>query len=81
MSKIRTAIIITALLGLLIPATVRAAAADSSVTYTLTLQNTGEKGKGGMAADGPGALAARDLGRGWKIGVQNPRPSNSTGPE
>jgi hypothetical protein len=28
---------------------------------------TGEKGKGGMATEGTGAQAARDLGRGWKI--------------
>jgi len=28
---------------------------------------TGEKGKGGMAADGTGAAYARDLGQGWKI--------------
>src|SRR6266568_8062198 len=28
---------------------------------------TGEKGKGGMATEGTGAKAARDLGRGWKI--------------
>jgi hypothetical protein len=28
---------------------------------------TGEKGKGGMASEGTGAQAARDLGRGWKI--------------
>ncbi|MCP3475004.1 DUF2961 domain-containing protein [Bradyrhizobium sp. CCGUVB1N3] len=28
---------------------------------------TGEKGKGGMAVDGPAAPQARDLGRGWKI--------------
>ena len=28
---------------------------------------TGEKGKGGMATEGTGANAARDLGRGWKI--------------
>ena len=28
---------------------------------------TGEKGKGGMAAEGTGKNAARDLGRGWKI--------------
>ena len=28
---------------------------------------TGEKGKGGMATEGTGAWAARDLGRGWKI--------------
>jgi hypothetical protein len=28
---------------------------------------TGEKGKAGMATEGTGASAARDLGRGWKI--------------
>jgi hypothetical protein len=28
---------------------------------------TGEKGKGGMATDGPAAACARNLGRGWKI--------------
>lgn len=28
---------------------------------------TGEKGKGGMATDGTGASAARDLGKGWKV--------------
>ncbi len=28
---------------------------------------TGEKGKGGMAVEGTGALCARDLGQGWKI--------------
>ena len=27
----------------------------------------GEKGMGGMATEGTGAQAARDLGRGWKI--------------
>ncbi|TFG71873.1 MAG: DUF2961 domain-containing protein [Anaerolineales bacterium] len=28
---------------------------------------TGEKGQGGMAVEGTGALCARDLGQGWKI--------------
>lgn len=28
---------------------------------------TGEKGKGGMATDGTGAICAKDLGRGWKV--------------
>jgi hypothetical protein len=28
---------------------------------------TGEKGKGGMATEGTGAKAARDLGQGWKV--------------
>ncbi|MBI4556633.1 MAG: DUF2961 domain-containing protein [Candidatus Hydrogenedentes bacterium] len=37
-------------------------------TRSLSAENfTGEKGKAGMAADGLGAKAARDLGRGWKI--------------
>src|SRR5215212_618292 len=28
---------------------------------------SGEKGKGGMATEGTGAEAARDLGQGWKV--------------
>jgi hypothetical protein len=28
---------------------------------------TGDKGKGGMATEGTGAKAARDLGQGWKL--------------
>lgn len=28
---------------------------------------TGEKGKGGMATEGTGAVAARELGQGWKV--------------
>src|SRR4030042_4288071 len=28
---------------------------------------TGEKGKGGMATEGTGHQAARDLGQGWKV--------------
>jgi D-arabinan exo alpha-(1,3)/(1,5)-arabinofuranosidase (non-reducing end) len=37
-------------------------------TRSLSPENmTGEKGKGGMATEGTGAQAARDLGRGWKI--------------
>ena len=37
-------------------------------TRSISAENvTGEKGKGGMATDGLGANAARDLGRGWKI--------------
>ncbi len=37
-------------------------------TRSLSAENfTGEKGKGGMATEGLGAKAARDLGRGWKI--------------
>ena len=37
-------------------------------TRSISPENfTGEKGKGGMATEGTGAEAARDLGQGWKI--------------
>jgi hypothetical protein len=37
-------------------------------TRSISPENTiGEKGKGGMAVEGPGATAAKGLGRGWKI--------------
>ena len=37
-------------------------------TRSISPENlTGEKGKGGMATEGTGATAARDLGRGWKV--------------
>jgi hypothetical protein len=37
-------------------------------TRSISAENfTGEKGKAGMALDGTGAKAARDLGQGWKI--------------
>lgn len=37
-------------------------------TRSISPENfTGEKGKAGMATTGTGALAARDLGQGWKI--------------
>jgi hypothetical protein len=37
-------------------------------TRSISPENfTGEKGKGGMATEGPAANAARDLGQGWKI--------------
>ena len=38
------------------------------VSKSISPENfTGEKGKGGMATEGTGANAARDLGQGWKI--------------
>ena len=41
---------------------------SSAVTRSISAENfTGEKGKGGMATEGTGAGAARDLGQGWKI--------------
>jgi len=37
-------------------------------TRSISPENfSGEKGRGGMATDGTGAYAARDLGQGWKI--------------
>jgi hypothetical protein len=37
-------------------------------TRSISAENpTGEKGRGGMATEGTGASAARDLGRGWKV--------------
>ena len=39
-----------------------------AVTRSISPENfTGEKGRGGMAIEGTGAKAARDLGQGWKI--------------
>ncbi len=39
---------------------------------------TGEKGKGGMATEGTGAQAARDLGQGWKVSPSINVESKST---
>src|SRR5262245_43331771 len=37
-------------------------------TRSISPENfTGEKGKAGMATDGTGKNASRDLGRGWKV--------------
>jgi hypothetical protein len=39
-----------------------------AVTRSINAENpTGAKGQGGMATEGVGAIAARELGRGWKI--------------
>jgi hypothetical protein len=41
---------------------------SSAKTRSLSPENfSGEPGKGGMATEGTGAQAARDLGQGWKI--------------
>ncbi len=41
---------------------------SSAKTRSISPENpTGEKGKGGMAEEGAGAIHARGLGRGWKI--------------
>jgi len=39
-----------------------------AVTRSISAENfTGEKGRGGMATSGTGAIAARELGQGWKV--------------
>lgn len=41
---------------------------QSVKTRSISPENfTGEKGKGGLATEGTGAVCARDLGKGWKI--------------
>jgi hypothetical protein len=41
---------------------------SNAKTRSISAENfTGEKGKGGMATEGTGANAARDLGQGWKV--------------
>jgi hypothetical protein len=41
---------------------------SDAVTRSISAENfTGEKGRAGMATEGTGAEAARDLGQGWKI--------------
>ncbi len=41
---------------------------SAAQTRSISAENfTGAKGEGGMATEGTGAAAARDLGRGWKI--------------
>ena len=43
-------------------------ALSERVTRSVSPENfTGEKGKGGMATEGTGANAARELGQGWKV--------------
>ena len=41
---------------------------SNAVSRSISPENfTGDKGRGGMATEGTGAEAARDLGQGWKI--------------
>jgi hypothetical protein len=41
---------------------------SNAKTFSISPENlTGEKGKGGMAAQGSASSAARDLGQGWKV--------------
>lgn len=48
-------------------------------TRSISAENpTGEKGKGGMAMEGAGARAARDLGQGWKVSPCITLPARTT---
>src|SRR5690606_19436915 len=48
-------------------------------TFSISPENfTGEKGKGGMATDGTGALPARELGVGWKVSPSIHIPAGET---
>ncbi len=48
-------------------------------TRSISPENfTGEKGRGGMATEGTGAGAARDLGQGWKVSPSIHIPPKST---
>jgi hypothetical protein len=48
-------------------------------TRSISAENfTGEKGKAGMATEGTGANAARDLGQGWKVSPSMRVPPHST---
>lgn len=41
---------------------------SNAETRSISAENfTGEKGRGGMATEGTGAIAARELGQGWKV--------------
>jgi hypothetical protein len=52
---------------------------SSAETRSISPENrTGEKGRGGMATEGTGALCARDLGQGWKISPSLIMPPHET---
>jgi hypothetical protein len=52
---------------------------SNAVTRSISAENlTGAKGKGGMATEGTGADAARELGQGWKVSPCIHVPGNVT---
>lgn len=54
-------------------------ALSNAVTRSISPENfNGEAGKGGMATEGTGANAARDLGQGWKISPSIYVPAHQT---
>src|SRR5260370_25089403 len=52
---------------------------SAAQTRSISAENVrGEKGGGGMATQGTGAHAARDLGRGWKVSPSIAIPPGAT---
>jgi hypothetical protein len=52
---------------------------SNAATRSISAENvTGAKGKGGMATNGSGAIAGRELGQGWKINPCLSLPGKST---
>ena len=52
---------------------------SNAETRSISAENpAGEKGRGGMATEGTGAIAARFLGRGWKVAPSIPIEGSST---
>ncbi len=52
---------------------------SNAITRSISAENpTGEKGKGGSATEGPGAVSARELGPGWKISPCIQIPAKAT---
>ena len=52
---------------------------SSAQSRSISAENfTGAKGKGGMATEGTGALAARELGQGWKVSPSIVIPGGTT---
>src|SRR5437868_5047226 len=52
---------------------------SSAKTRSISAENfTGEQGKAGMATEGTGAVAGRELGQGWKISPSIQVPGNTT---
>jgi len=52
---------------------------SNAVTRSISAENpNGAKGQGGMATEGAGAIAARELGQGWKVSPRITLAGNST---
>ena len=52
---------------------------SNAQTRSISAENfTGAKGQGGMATEGTGAIAARELGQGWKVSPSIDVPGSAT---